>query len=211
MTDHGSGTLSADFRRLLAVKGGSDMTLGDIVSAVGDRGFGILFVLLSLPSALPVPAPGYSTPFGVVLFLLSLQLLAGRPVPWIPEWASRKVIRRSTADRMIRSTAAFFSSWSGLSGPVSDTHRQDRGEGVLSSPTGHERADDPPHPSHEYPSRHGDLLRGCGMTERDGLASWRLFASEWPQCSSTRGLLAHCNLRPPGMREAKEIIKGWLF
>jgi hypothetical protein len=68
MTDHGSGTLSADFRRLLAVKGGSDMTLGDIVSAVGDRGFGILFVLLSLPSALPVPAPGTARPSGLSSF-----------------------------------------------------------------------------------------------------------------------------------------------
>lgn len=101
-------TLSADISRLLELKTGEDLTLGDITTAVGERGFGILFVLLSLPSALPVPAPGFSTPFGVVIFLLSLQLISGRAVPWIPEWASRKVIKRSTADRMIKGAAAFF-------------------------------------------------------------------------------------------------------
>ncbi len=62
-------TLSADISRLLELKTGEDLTLGDITTAVGERGFGILFVLLSLPSALPVPAPGFSTPFGVVIFL----------------------------------------------------------------------------------------------------------------------------------------------
>ena len=101
-------TLSGDIKRLLALNEGRDISLGDIAAAVGDRGFGILFVLLSLPSALPVPAPGYSTPFGIVLFILSLQLLSGRPAPWLPEWASEKVLKRKTADRMINTTSSFF-------------------------------------------------------------------------------------------------------
>ena len=40
--------------------------LADILSFAGERIFGFLFVILSLPSALPVPAPGYSIPFGIV-------------------------------------------------------------------------------------------------------------------------------------------------
>lgn len=60
------------------------VTLADILKLSGERTFGFLFVLLSLPSALPVPAPGYSIPFGVVLMLLAVQLIAGRRRPWLP-------------------------------------------------------------------------------------------------------------------------------
>lgn len=60
------------------------VTLSDILTIAGERLFGFLFVILSLPSALPVPAPGYSTPFGVLLFLLAIQLVFGRKLPWLP-------------------------------------------------------------------------------------------------------------------------------
>ncbi|MEM9505132.1 MAG: exopolysaccharide biosynthesis protein, partial [Cyanobacteria bacterium P01_E01_bin.43] len=45
------------------------VTLADILALAGERTFGFLFVLLAFPSALPVPAPGYSIPFGIVMFL----------------------------------------------------------------------------------------------------------------------------------------------
>ena len=38
---------------------GGDVTLNELLTLGGERTFGFLFVLLSLPSALPVPAPGY--------------------------------------------------------------------------------------------------------------------------------------------------------
>ncbi len=62
----------------------SKVTLGDILNLSGERTFGFLFVLLSLPSALPIPAPGYSIPFGIVIFVLAIQLLIGRRRPWLP-------------------------------------------------------------------------------------------------------------------------------
>lgn len=61
------------------------VTLADILNLAGERIFGFLFVLLALPSALPIPAPGYSVPFGILLFLLAIQLIAGRETPWFPE------------------------------------------------------------------------------------------------------------------------------
>ncbi len=67
------------------------VTLKEILTLAGERTFGFLFVLLALPSALPVPAPGYSVPFGIVLFLLAVQLIAGRIRPWMPEkWNDRQ-------------------------------------------------------------------------------------------------------------------------
>jgi hypothetical protein len=61
------------------------VTLADLLLIAGERIFGFLFVLLSLPSALPVPAPGYSTPFGLLIFLLAIQLVAGAKRPWLPQ------------------------------------------------------------------------------------------------------------------------------
>ena len=45
----------------------SDIKLIDILELAGERVFGFLFVILALPSALPVPAPGYSIPFGILV------------------------------------------------------------------------------------------------------------------------------------------------
>lgn len=61
------------------------VTLSDILNLAGERTFGFLFVLLSLPSALPLPAPGYSVPFGVVMLVLAVQLVVGRRRPWLPQ------------------------------------------------------------------------------------------------------------------------------
>jgi hypothetical protein len=58
--------------------------LADILNLAEERTFGFLFVLLALPSALPIPAPGYSIPFGILMFVLAVQLIAGRHRPWLP-------------------------------------------------------------------------------------------------------------------------------
>ncbi|NJL01063.1 MAG: exopolysaccharide biosynthesis protein [Spirulinaceae cyanobacterium SM2_1_0] len=58
--------------------------IGDVLSLAGDSVFGLLFVLLALPSALPLPAPGYSIPFGLAILPLALQLALGREQPWLP-------------------------------------------------------------------------------------------------------------------------------
>lgn len=60
------------------------VTLNDILHLAEERVFGFLFVMLALPSALPIPAPGYSTPFGLALFLLAVQMVAGARIPWLP-------------------------------------------------------------------------------------------------------------------------------
>ncbi len=76
--------LSGELAKLLAGMRGA-LTIGRLVDALAGRGFGILLVLISLPSALPIPAVGYSIPFGLVIALLGLQLLWGRIFPWLPK------------------------------------------------------------------------------------------------------------------------------
>lgn len=61
------------------------VTLAEIFNLAEERIFGFLLVILSLPSALPLPAPGYSVPFGVAIIFLASQLILGRDRPWLPE------------------------------------------------------------------------------------------------------------------------------
>jgi hypothetical protein len=78
--------LSVELQRFFldAERPSGKVTLDDILSLAGERTFGFLFVLLAFPSALPIPAPGYSVPFGILLFLLAVQLIAGARTPWFP-------------------------------------------------------------------------------------------------------------------------------
>lgn len=87
---------------------GDLVAVGTIVTRVGDKGFGILLILLSLPSALPVPAPGYSTPFGLILALLGGQMMLGRVTPWLPARAMRKEISRESTGKLVRSANRFL-------------------------------------------------------------------------------------------------------
>ncbi|MBT9311030.1 exopolysaccharide biosynthesis protein [Leptothoe kymatousa] len=77
---------------------GDDVTLNELLTLGGERTFGFLFVILSLPSALPVPAPGYSIPFGIVMLLLAVQLVIGRKKPWLPQnWMDKGFARTKVA------------------------------------------------------------------------------------------------------------------
>lgn len=77
--------LSAELERFFFDESRAEkVTLADILDLSGERTFGFLFVLLSLPSALPIPAPGYSIPFGIVMCVLAVQLIIGRQRPWLP-------------------------------------------------------------------------------------------------------------------------------
>lgn len=78
-----------------------DVTLDEMLNLAGERTFGFLFVLLSLPSALPIPAPGYSIPFGIVMALLAVQLITGAEQPWLPKnWGKKGFERKKVCGFM---------------------------------------------------------------------------------------------------------------
>ena len=86
MTDAAAHSrLSQELNTFLETLDGKDTTVGELVDEIGDRGFGLLLLLLALPAALPVPATGYGTPFGIVMIILGSQMVAGRTAPWVPE------------------------------------------------------------------------------------------------------------------------------
>ncbi|ACK72746.1 Exopolysaccharide synthesis ExoD [Gloeothece citriformis PCC 7424] len=80
----------------------SDVKIGDILTLAGERIFGFLLVILSLPSALPVPAPGYSIPFGILIFLLAVQLIFGAKTPWMPAKMMQGSMKLETVQKFVK-------------------------------------------------------------------------------------------------------------
>ena len=58
------------------------ISLGEVMDALGDRAFGALLLILSIPNVLPVP--GLSTATGVPMILIGAQMAMGRHGPWLP-------------------------------------------------------------------------------------------------------------------------------
>ncbi|MEM7748488.1 MAG: exopolysaccharide biosynthesis protein [Pseudomonadota bacterium] len=59
-------------------------TYGDMIDEIGQHGIAVILILFALPSALPIPAAGYSTILSIPLFLIGYRLLAGYDTIWLP-------------------------------------------------------------------------------------------------------------------------------
>jgi hypothetical protein len=62
---------------------------------LGDRSIGGLLLVLALPMALPIPAPGISVLFGVPMIVISAQLALGYRKAWLPARLARRSVPRS--------------------------------------------------------------------------------------------------------------------
>ena len=92
---------------------GDGVSVGALVDRLGPEGFGLTFLLLALPTLIPVPGPIGLT-FGAVLALLSLQVMAGARTVWLPE-----VIRRRPAPAAaLRAVIARALPWIARAEPV---------------------------------------------------------------------------------------------
>ncbi|MBI4279730.1 MAG: exopolysaccharide biosynthesis protein, partial [Armatimonadetes bacterium] len=64
-----------------------EVAVGEIMDRVAHQGYGLVFVLLAAPMAVPILPPGASTVVGLLYTLLAVQMLTGRRQPWLPERA----------------------------------------------------------------------------------------------------------------------------
>lgn len=64
---------------------------GELVDSLDHHGMAIVLILFAIPSALPIPAAGYSTVLSVPLLLIGIRLLMGRETIWLPKkWRARQ-------------------------------------------------------------------------------------------------------------------------
>ena len=95
--------LSAILARLAEPAEGS-VTLAEVLTAVGERSFGALLVILAIPNMVAGLIPGLSIVLGLPLLLVSMQLVVGAERPWLPRRLARLEIKRSDLRRMLERT-----------------------------------------------------------------------------------------------------------
>lgn len=101
-------SLAQTLERVLITPNELGPSIGEITAAVGEKGFGLVLLILALPSALPVPAPGYSTPFGIAITLVALQMLFGRSTLWLPKRLESTRIKPGLARKMLGAANKFL-------------------------------------------------------------------------------------------------------
>lgn len=69
------------------------ISIGDLLSVMGDRAIGALMLIFALPNVLPTP-PGTSAILGTPLVILAAQLMLGMK-PWLPRFAVQRSMARA--------------------------------------------------------------------------------------------------------------------
>jgi hypothetical protein len=59
------------------------VTLREVLGLLHGRGYVLLVMLLALPFCTPIPLPGLSTPFGLIIMIIGGRLALGAK-PWLP-------------------------------------------------------------------------------------------------------------------------------
>jgi hypothetical protein len=76
--------LSEDLALILHEFEVETVTLREVMAVLHGRGYVLLVMLLALPFSTPIPLPGLSTPFGMVIALIGVRLALGQK-PWLPQ------------------------------------------------------------------------------------------------------------------------------
>lgn len=75
--------LSEEFAMILKEFEVETVTLREVLGLLHGRGYVLLVMLLALPFCTPVPLPGVSTPFGLIITIIGVRLSLGAK-PWLP-------------------------------------------------------------------------------------------------------------------------------
>ena len=72
-------------------------TIGELVDKAAEAGFGFLIGVLVL---IAIPFFGLSTPFGLAIALMGLQMMIGRARPWLPNRVCRRELSMHMLDKV---------------------------------------------------------------------------------------------------------------
>jgi hypothetical protein len=79
---------------------GDSITIGEIISAFGERAFGFVLILFSLPNCVPAP-PGVAGIVGTPVLIFGVQMMLGHKRPWLPGFILRRSLSVATFRRLI--------------------------------------------------------------------------------------------------------------
>ena len=82
------------------------VSFGQMLDALGERGFGLLLMLFAIPNLLPFPGvPGVSFVTGMAILVISVQLILAKDEPAFPDWVSAKSFSRGQLAKFIVKTS----------------------------------------------------------------------------------------------------------
>ena len=86
-----NGRKTSEILEQLARDATTRVALGDLVTSLGDRAFGLLMLIFALPNAVGLGTiPGLSTVFGLPQAIFAVQMIAGLQKPWLPRFLMEK-------------------------------------------------------------------------------------------------------------------------
>lgn len=76
--------------QLIFERAEQQLTIGELLERADSKSFGLLFIVFSLPIAMPFTPPFVAFPFGLAMMILAFQMLRGRHTPWLPEFLRKR-------------------------------------------------------------------------------------------------------------------------
>lgn len=91
MAEDQSHKLSAVLDQLESAAHGDSITVQEVVRKLGQKSFASLILIFTLVSTSPASAiPGLTAAVAVIVFILMLQMIAGRNCVWLPQFILRR-------------------------------------------------------------------------------------------------------------------------
>jgi hypothetical protein len=91
---------SAVLRAFVDAARGETVTIRGVIEAFGDRAFGFVLILFSLPNCVPAP-PGVAAIVGTPVLIFGIQMMLGHHRPWLPSFIMRRTVSVATLRRVI--------------------------------------------------------------------------------------------------------------
>ncbi len=109
-----------------------EISFGEIVDKLKDKGLALLIAIISLPVALPIPTPpGFTTIFGVPMCILTAQMIYRLENPWLPQWLRNKTIKIETFRSFVVKSEPIFNKLSKFLKPRIPTILTESSERVI--------------------------------------------------------------------------------
>lgn len=100
--------MSTTLESILTVRTGCHISIGELMNRIAERGFGMLLVLLALPTLFPVLPPGSAATIGLLYTIIGFQMLFGRKYPWLPQRVRDYRLSGTTAHKLRERGVSFF-------------------------------------------------------------------------------------------------------
>lgn len=99
-----------------AVAADGKISLDEMVAAFGNRAFGILYLLFGLPNCFPMP-PGIPILCGIVIGVVSFQMMLGRDNLVLPGWLGKRRISRELLASAVTKSSGVLQKLENISRP----------------------------------------------------------------------------------------------